>query len=310
MAFAHRARIHGAGRVVGIDDHDGARLARDERGDFVRVRHELILGATGVVHGLAAVQRDRRRPQRIVGARNQHLVAGVEQRAQGEVDELADAVADEHFVGAHARDAARLLLHHHGFARREDALLVAVALRRRHVLDHREAHGLRRAEAEGSGIADVQRHDLVALALELLGATGETSADLVLDVAQAFAGADLGFLGHRRSIWKRSCVQDNASPRPSQPAAARNRPQFRSSRHRRQATWCEFPDVFRLWTCGRAMRHRRRAPRAECAPRGPIDRRGSFTAARPGVRVVRARVPGPAAARTLTTCGCTDAAVS
>ena len=195
-AFAHRARIHRAGRVVRVDDDDGARLARDQRGDLFRIGHEVVLGPARVVDRLAAIQRDRRRPQRIVRARDQHLVAGVEQRAQAEIDQLAHAVADEHFFGADAGDAARLLLHDHGFARREDALLMAVAFGHRHVLDHGEAHGLRRAEAEGAGIADVQRHDLVALALELLGATSEPATDLVLDVAQAFAGADLGFLGH------------------------------------------------------------------------------------------------------------------
>ena len=48
--------------------------------------------------------------------------------------------------------------------------------------------------------SDVERHDLVALALEFLGAAGETATDFVLDVAQAFARADLGFLGHRSSL--------------------------------------------------------------------------------------------------------------
>src|SRR6187549_3113571 len=76
---------------------------------------------------------------------------------------------------------------------------MAVALRHRHVLDHGETHGLGCAETESARIADVERHDFVALALELLGAPRETSANLVLDVAQALAGADLGFPGHRDS---------------------------------------------------------------------------------------------------------------
>ncbi|MGC4111368.1 MAG: hypothetical protein QM747_13280 [Nocardioides sp.] len=148
--FAHGARIHRAGRVVRVDDDDRARLARDQRRDFFRVRHEVVLGPARVVDSLAAVQRDRRRPQWIVGARDQHLVAVIQQRAQAQVDQLADAVADEHLFGAHARHAAHLLLHHHGLTGREDALLVAVTFRHRHVLDHRQAHRLRRAEAEGT----------------------------------------------------------------------------------------------------------------------------------------------------------------
>ena len=93
------------------------------------------------------------------------------------------------------RDAARLLLHDHRLARREDALLVAVAFRLGQVLDHRQAHGLGRAQAEGARVADVQRDDLVALALELVGAPCQASADLVAHVLQALARAD-GRLAH------------------------------------------------------------------------------------------------------------------
>jgi hypothetical protein len=198
-AFAHRTRVYRAGRIVRVDDHNGASLARDQRGDLFRVRDEVVFGPARVVHGLAAIQRDGRRPQWIVGARNEHLVTGIEQRAQAKVDELAHAIANEYFFGADRGDASRLLLHDDGFARRENALLVAVALRNRHILDHGKAHGFGRTETESPGVADVERHDFVALALELLGAPGETSTNLVLDVAQAFAGADLGFLGHRDS---------------------------------------------------------------------------------------------------------------
>ena len=63
------------------------------------------------------------------------------------------------------------------------------------IIARRMVSGVRKPKAPG--IADVQRHDLVALALELLRAAGEPATDLVLDVTQAFARADLGFLGHR-----------------------------------------------------------------------------------------------------------------
>ena len=71
---------------------------------------------------------------------------------------------------------------------------MAVALGHGHVLDHGETHGLRRTEAEGTRVADVQRNDFVALTLELLGSTGQASSNLVFDVAQAFTRANLGFL--------------------------------------------------------------------------------------------------------------------
>src|SRR6187455_3494825 len=115
---------------------------------------------------------------------------------------------------------------------------MAVALRHRHVLDHGETHGLGCAETESARIADVERHDFVALALELLGAPRETSANLVLDVAQALAGADLGFLGHRDSQ-KRGRRENNSIAPRLRARAARNRAQFTMSRQRRQATWCE-----------------------------------------------------------------------
>src|SRR4029077_124444 len=135
-----------------------------------------------------------------VRARHQHFVALIEQRAQHQVDELAHAVADEDFLGRDAGDAPGLLLHDDRFARREDALLVAVPFCLRQVLDHGESHGLRRTQAKGPGVADVERDDLVALALELVGTPGEAPTDLVTHMFQAVAGADTRFGHHGRRI--------------------------------------------------------------------------------------------------------------
>ncbi len=123
-------------------------------------------GMAGIMHRAAGVEIHRRGPQRIVGARHQHLIAGIQQRAQGQIDQLAHAVADEHFLGRDAAHAALLLLHDDGFARRENALLMHVALAVAQVLDHGQAHGFRGAEAEGVGIADIERDDVVAQALQ------------------------------------------------------------------------------------------------------------------------------------------------
>ena len=148
------------------------------------------------MHRAARVEIHRSSPQRIIGARYQNLVAAVEQGAQREVDELAHAIADEHLLGGHAAHAPFLLLHHHGLARREYALLVDVALAVPQVLDHREAHGLGCAKAEGIGIADVQRDDVVAEPLEIERAARELAADLVPHVRQPLAGPDLFSHGH------------------------------------------------------------------------------------------------------------------
>ena len=183
--------------------------------DGVGVGIEALRLRARVVHGAAAVQHRRRRPERIVGARNQHLVAGIQEAAQREVDELADAVAHEHVVGVDAVDAARLLLHHDGFARREDAFLIAVGLGRRQVLDHREPHRLRRAQAEQPGVADVQLNDLVALPLELVGAPGELAANLVADMLELGARFDLvGMARHGRYLSRLSNGLRLSLPRP------------------------------------------------------------------------------------------------
>src|SRR6185312_418865 len=115
--------------------------------------------------------------------RNQHLIAAVEERAQHEIDELAHAVADEDLLGRHPGDTPPLLLHHHRLAGREDALLVAIALGLRKILDHRETHGLRRAKAERLRVADVEGDDLVPLPLELVRAPRQATTNLITDVA-------------------------------------------------------------------------------------------------------------------------------
>ncbi len=58
--------IHGASRVVRVDDDDRARLLGDERLDVFRIRNEVVLRPAGIVNDLAAVQRGGRGPQRIV----------------------------------------------------------------------------------------------------------------------------------------------------------------------------------------------------------------------------------------------------
>ena len=187
----HLAAVDRARRIVRIDHDERARARRDQRLERHQVRVEVLRLGARIVDRLAAVEHRRGGPERVIRARDQHLVANVEQAAQREVDELAHAVAHEHVVGAHVRDAAALLLHHDRFAGREDALLVAVGLARGEVLDHREPHRLGRAQPEEPRIADVQLDDLVALMLELERAPRELAADLVADVFELRADLDV-----------------------------------------------------------------------------------------------------------------------
>ncbi len=198
QSFKHVLRIHRAGRIVRVDDDDRARPRGHQPVDFFRVGNEAVLGATRIMNGTPTIEGHGGRPERVIGTRDEHFVPIVQQGAKHQVDQLADAVAQKHFFHSHAGDAARLLLHHDGFASREDSLLMAVALGLGEVFDHGQAHGLGRPKAEGLGIADVQHGDFIALPLELMGAAGEPSADLITDVAKTLAGANGGFVFHNQ----------------------------------------------------------------------------------------------------------------
>ena len=142
------------------------------------------------MHRLALVQGHTRGPERIVGTRHQDFVARIEQGSQRKIDKFANSIADEHVLGSDAADAAELLLHHHGFPGRKDALLVAIALRAGKILDHGQAHRLRRAKAKAARIANIQGDDLVAAPLHVVGAIGEAAANLVANLAQGIAGLE------------------------------------------------------------------------------------------------------------------------
>ena len=135
---------------------------------------------------------DRRRPKRIVGAGNEDLVAGIQERPHGDHDQLGDAVADEHLVGGDIHHPPGLLLHDHRLTGREDPLLVRVGIGLVEVLHDCPAHRFGHPEAEGAGIADVQLDDLMPGPFELLGPACQRSADLVLDVVKVLGGAEEG----------------------------------------------------------------------------------------------------------------------
>ena len=156
------------------------------------------------MHRPTAIEDRRGGPQRVVRAGNQHLVAVVEQRPQHQVDQLGNAVADEHVLDRHLAQAALLLLHHHRLARGKDALLVYVALGGAQVFDHREAHRLRRTKAESPGIADIQRNNIVAKSLHFLGATGKLATNLVTNAGERAGGAQ-GWDGHGPRIAQPPC---------------------------------------------------------------------------------------------------------
>ena len=68
---------------------------------------------------------------------------------------------------------------------------MAVGLALAEVFDHGQAHGLRGAVAEQAGIADVERDDLVTLALQFVGPVGQLAANFVADALQNGVGFDV-----------------------------------------------------------------------------------------------------------------------
>ena len=95
----HFLRIDGAGRVVGVDDDDGARFRRNLFAHISDVGVPVVLLVAGIKHGLAAGDIGRVGPQGIARRGHQHFVALVEQSQKTHEHQLAHAVADIDVVG-------------------------------------------------------------------------------------------------------------------------------------------------------------------------------------------------------------------
>ena len=180
----HLARVERAGGVVRVDDDEGLRAARDLLADVVHIGIPFRLLVAHVMQRRAAGKRDARRPQRVVGRRNQHLVAVVQQRQHAEIDELAHAVAGVHVIDVHALNVLELRVLHDGLARREQALRRRVALAFGQLAAHVEHHLLRRAEVERRRVADVELQDARAGLLHALGFLHHRPAHVVQYVVQ------------------------------------------------------------------------------------------------------------------------------
>src|SRR6185437_8993202 len=123
---------------------------------LVRVGQVAAAGRAAVVLRPSAVEDGGRAPQRVVRARQQHLVAGLQQSPQSQVDQLADPVADEDALGLYVPRSAAALLRGDCLARRFQSLLVAVGVALVQVTGDRLAQVRRRLEAVAAGVADIQ----------------------------------------------------------------------------------------------------------------------------------------------------------
>ena len=184
--------VYGARWIVGVDDHDAARAVGGLGADVVEVRCPAVGFAAAVVNRYAAREFHDGRPQRIVGGRQEHFVAVVEERLHAHGDQLADTVADRDVVDVDVGDPLPLAVLHDGLARRVKSLRLAVALRRGHVVDHVAEQLLGCVKSERRGIADVELEDAVPFLLQAVGLGENRAANLVAHVRELGRFDDVG----------------------------------------------------------------------------------------------------------------------
>ena len=181
----HLAAVHRPGRVVRVD-HDDRLGAVGDLGLQIRdVGLPALRLVAQVVHRGAAGQGRRRRPQRVVRRRDQHLVAVVQQCLQRHRDQLGDTVAEVDVVDVEAGEPVdEFIAGEHRAAGADDALGVRIALRIGQSLDDVAHDHIGRLEPERRRVADVQLQDAVPLGLQPGGVLVHRAADLVENVLQ------------------------------------------------------------------------------------------------------------------------------
>ena len=211
-AFEDLARVDRSGRVVRVDHDDRLGARRHLGADVFEVGLPPVLLVGEVVDGCAAAEAGHGRPQRVIGRRDQHLVALVEQRLHDHRDEFGHAVAQVDVVGSERREGRILLVAvHDRAARRDDAATVAVPVGVRHGLDH-VAHDLeRRVEPEHRGVAGVELEDRVAVVLEPVGFDQRLAPDLVEDVLELARLIEGAKGAHRFRIVRTRCGQSTGA---------------------------------------------------------------------------------------------------
>ncbi len=161
------ARIHRAGGVVGIDQDQRARAIGDQAPDVIEIRLPAIVGIGAVEHRLRPDLGDHRGVERIGRHRHEHLVVGVDQRVERDLDALGGAGGEQHPIGIDWEAACTEVVCDR-LARLDDA-------GRRRVAVLAETHGAadrfdqvgRRREAGRDRIPDVQVADSPPGSLDL-----------------------------------------------------------------------------------------------------------------------------------------------
>ena len=176
-ALEHLTRVNGARGVVGVDDDEGLGRARDLGLHILQVGIPIGLLVAQVVHRMAAGKGRARRPERVVGAGDQDLIAVVEQRVHRKLNELGHAVARVDVLHLNVGQAFDLRVLHDCLARGEQATRVGIAFA---VLDDLVG----RAETEGRRVADVELENTLALVLHTGSFVDDGAAHVIQDIIE------------------------------------------------------------------------------------------------------------------------------
>ena len=153
---ARLGRVHGAGRVVGIDDDERARGRRDQALEVIEVRHPSARRVEPVVLRRGVELGEHRGVERIGGHRYEHLAARVDDGAQRELDAFRCAGGDEHAIGGDRKTVPGVLLGHRFPRGRDPGRRPVVVVTIPHRPLDRGNEVRRRLEAERDRIADVE----------------------------------------------------------------------------------------------------------------------------------------------------------
>ena len=155
-SFQDVFRIDSAGRIVRIDNYDCLGPVSDFRFQVCKVRVPFTLFVTEVVNSLTACERRTCGPQRIVGGRDEDLVAIIEECRHAEVDKFRCTVSGVYIIHGKVRDVPCLCILHDGFSCSPDALGVRIAFRFSEVGGHVVDDFFRGAESERGRVAYVE----------------------------------------------------------------------------------------------------------------------------------------------------------
>ena len=186
-ALEHLARIDRARGVVGVDDDEGLGRARDLGLHILQIGIPIGLLITQIVHGMSTGKSCARRPQRIIGAGNQNLVAIVEQRVHRKLNELGHAVARVDMFHLNIGQALDLRILHDRLARREQTARVGIAFAVGQLLAHVLNDLIGRAETKGRRVTDVELEDALAFVLHT-GCLVDNGAAHVIQNVLEFGG--------------------------------------------------------------------------------------------------------------------------